>query len=300
MSWYGCPAASTEKPPFSTALLVMSPTLPPTVLFRGLIIHLAHQPPVLHEVKLVPGGQLSAAHDAGEAVQLKYRELRRRRKREKRKRRRGAHSKHTLRRTNKTLTQERLYITQPTHRNKKSTMTHPNHYWDPYTTEYIEYKPVVDASGSGETFVRQRSLAVGALEALGVPVSVQHLQDELVQDVLTTAGAVRDLCGGTGGHMHRRALRAVPPKPLSPLGVYSRDGVRAVPSRAELFWSESDRLRGPCSAAGAAGCDVTAAEAHGGPMGAQEEEAPRAESILHRCTSEEEKGEEEEEERRGV
>lgn len=28
-----------------------------------------------------------------------------------------------------------------------------------------------------------------------MPVSVQHLQDELVQDVLTTAGTLRDLCG---------------------------------------------------------------------------------------------------------
>lgn len=54
----------------------------------------------------------------------------------------------------------------------------------------------VDASCPGETFVRQRSLTVCALEALGVPVSVQHLQDELVQDVLTTAGTLRDLCRG--------------------------------------------------------------------------------------------------------
>lgn len=59
----------------------------------------------------------------------------------------------------------------------------------------------VDASCPGETFVRQRSLAVGALEALGVPVSVQHLQDELVQDVLTTACTLRDLCEGKrSGH----------------------------------------------------------------------------------------------------
>lgn len=48
----------------------------PTVLFGGLIIHLAHQPPVLHEVKLVAGGQLSAAHDAGEAVQVIHKVLR--------------------------------------------------------------------------------------------------------------------------------------------------------------------------------------------------------------------------------
>ena len=48
----------------------------PTVLFCRLIIHLAHQPPVLHEVKLVPGGQLSAAHDAGKAVQVIHKVLR--------------------------------------------------------------------------------------------------------------------------------------------------------------------------------------------------------------------------------
>lgn len=52
------------------------------------------------------------------------------------------------------------------------------------------------------------------------------------------------------------------------------DAVRAVPCRAELFWSESDRLPCPFSAAGAAGSDVTAAETQWGPMGAEEEEAP--------------------------
>lgn len=67
----------------------------------------------------------------------------------------------------------------------------------------------------------------------------------------------------------------------------------SVPCRAELFWSESDRLLGPFSAAGAAGPDVTAAVAERGPIRAQEEEAPGAESILHRCISEEKKGEEE-------
>lgn len=48
----------------------------PTVLFCCLIIHLANQPPILHEVELVPGGQLSAAHDAGEAVQVIHKVLR--------------------------------------------------------------------------------------------------------------------------------------------------------------------------------------------------------------------------------
>lgn len=67
---------------------------------------------------------------------------------------------------------------------------------------------------------------------------------------------------------------------------------RWCPCWAELFWSGSDRLLGPFSAAGAAGPDVTAAEFHRGPIGAQEE-PPWAESIFHRCTSEEKKGEEE-------
>lgn len=67
----------------------------------------------------------------------------------------------------------------------------------------------------------------------------------------------------------------------------------SVPCRAELFWSESDRLLGPFSAAGAAGPDVTAAEAHREPMRAQEEEAPRerkASSIGVRARRREERG----------
>ena len=70
-------------------------------------------------------------------------------------------------------------------------------------------------------------------------------------------------------------------------------GTMSVPRRAELFWSESDRLLGPFSAAGAAGPDVTAAEAHREPMGAQEEEAPRerkASSIGVRARRREERG----------
>lgn len=43
-----------------------------------------------------------------------------------------------------------------------------------------------------ETLVSQQRLTVGALEALGVPVAVQHLQDELVEDVLTTARTLGD------------------------------------------------------------------------------------------------------------
>lgn len=42
----------------------------PTVLLGGLIVLLANQPPVLHQVELVAGGQLPAADDAGEAVEV--------------------------------------------------------------------------------------------------------------------------------------------------------------------------------------------------------------------------------------
>lgn len=53
----------------------------------------------------------------------------------------------------------------------------------------------VDAPGPGEAPVRQLHLAVCTLEAGAVPVSVQDLQDELVQDMLVAAGALGDLCG---------------------------------------------------------------------------------------------------------
>lgn len=41
-----------------------------TVLFCGLVVDLADESPVLHQVKLVSGGQLSAAHHAGKTVQV--------------------------------------------------------------------------------------------------------------------------------------------------------------------------------------------------------------------------------------
>lgn len=52
----------------------------------------------------------------------------------------------------------------------------------------------VDAPGPGEAPVSQLHLAVCALEAGAVPVSVQDLQDELVQDVLVAARALGNLC----------------------------------------------------------------------------------------------------------
>lgn len=41
-----------------------------TVLLGRLVVLLAHQSPVLHEVELVPCGQLPVTDDAGEAVQV--------------------------------------------------------------------------------------------------------------------------------------------------------------------------------------------------------------------------------------
>lgn len=41
-----------------------------TSLFGRLVVGLAHQPAVLHQVVLIPRGQLPLAHDAGEAVQV--------------------------------------------------------------------------------------------------------------------------------------------------------------------------------------------------------------------------------------
>lgn len=43
---------------------------PLTSLFGRLVVGLAHQPAVLHQVVLVARGQLPLAHDAGEAVQV--------------------------------------------------------------------------------------------------------------------------------------------------------------------------------------------------------------------------------------
>lgn len=69
----------------------------------------------------------------------------------------------------------------------------------------------VDAAGAGEAAVGQLHLAVGALEAGAVPVPVQHLQDELVQDVLVAAGALGDFWGGGDGEKS-----SVSPPPAAP------------------------------------------------------------------------------------
>lgn len=44
--------------------------LPLTSLLGRLVVCLAHEPAVLHEIELVARGQLPLAHDAGEAVQV--------------------------------------------------------------------------------------------------------------------------------------------------------------------------------------------------------------------------------------
>lgn len=58
----------------------------------------------------------------------------------------------------------------------------------------------VDAVAPAEALVRQLRLAVAALQALAVPVAVQHFEDEAVHDVLAAARTHRDLCGGHGGN----------------------------------------------------------------------------------------------------
>lgn len=60
-----------------------------------------------------------------------------------------------------------------------------------YSLEEILF--AVDAAGPGEAALCQLHLAIGALEAGAVPVPVQDLEDELVQDVLVAAGALGNL-----------------------------------------------------------------------------------------------------------
>lgn len=53
----------------------------------------------------------------------------------------------------------------------------------------------VHAVASAEAFLGQLRLTVAALQALAVPVAVQHFEDEAVHDVLTAARTHGDLCG---------------------------------------------------------------------------------------------------------
>ena len=64
----------------------------------------------------------------------------------------------------------------------------------------------VHAVPPAEALLGQLGLAVAALEALAVPVAVQHLEDEAVHDVLVAARTHWDLWGG-GTHGFTLALR---------------------------------------------------------------------------------------------
>lgn len=52
----------------------------------------------------------------------------------------------------------------------------------------------VDAVPSTETLIGQGRLAVAAFEAFAMPVTIQHLQDKTVHDVLVAARTHWDLC----------------------------------------------------------------------------------------------------------
>lgn len=60
----------------------------------------------------------------------------------------------------------------------------------------------VDAVASAEAFLGQLRLTVAALQALAVPVTVQHFEDEAVHDVLIAARTNGDLCRRQKAHLH--------------------------------------------------------------------------------------------------
>lgn len=66
----------------------------------------------------------------------------------------------------------------------------------------------VHALPAAEAALGQRRVAVAALEAFAVPVAVQSLEDEAVQDVLVAAGTQRDLCRQGGATAVRPPHRA--------------------------------------------------------------------------------------------
>lgn len=68
----------------------------------------------------------------------------------------------------------------------------------PATGSLEEVLLAVHALPAAEAALGQWRVAVAALEALAVPVTVQRLEDEAVQDVLVAAGAQRDLCRARG------------------------------------------------------------------------------------------------------
>lgn len=69
----------------------------------------------------------------------------------------------------------------------------------------------VNTLPSAEAALGQWRVAVAAFEALAVPVAVQSLEDESVQDVLVTAGTQRNLCGHEEALGHLLDQEAVKP-----------------------------------------------------------------------------------------
>lgn len=162
-----------------------------TSLFGGLIVGLADQPAVLHQVVLVPRGQLPLAHDAGEAVQVIDEVLR---------------SPHHLRGrdallTRRTFSPESPFICWDTR--ALEALYGELHIFDVYSVSHSleEVLLAVDVVPPAEALVRQLRVTVAAFQTLAVPVAVQDLEDEAVHDVLAATCAHRDLCRtpGVGG-----------------------------------------------------------------------------------------------------
>lgn len=103
----------------------------------------------------------------------------------------------------------------------------------------------VEALSATEAALGQRRVAVAALEALAVPVAVQSLEDEAVQDVLVAAGTQWDLCRQRSprgrGHRSGGLEGTIPPPPPGP---GPRRGLPSlhtlVPSRLELRFRECE------------------------------------------------------------
>lgn len=77
-----------------------------------------------------------------------------------------------------------------------------------------EVVSAVHALPAAEAALGQRRVAVATLEAFAVPVAVQSLEDEAVQDVLVAAGTQRDLCRqGAATTVRATAQSQRPPHP---------------------------------------------------------------------------------------
>lgn len=71
----------------------------------------------------------------------------------------------------------------------------------------------VHALPAAEAALGQRRVTVTALEALAVPVAIQGLEDEAVQDVLVAASTQRDLCKARSCRGHGKHGSHLPPQP---------------------------------------------------------------------------------------